>query len=482
MKHSLIALILPLLLQACSSNTLPTVHIDGKPDICPDYTDVTVPQSIAPLNFRINGCEKKAVLTLECEGISCTVKGKGSFSIPETEWNKLLKKGKDIVVRLTVKGKSGWQEYDSFSIHVSTDRIDPYLVYRLIEPGYVTWNHLGLYQRRLSDFTQNAIITNDKTEGNCMNCHSFADRNPEKMVFHMRSNYGGTYIIRNGKIEKVDTKTAETISAAVYPQWSVDGRYIAFSVNNIWQLFHSSNPNRAEVFDTASDVVVYDVENHCMLSSPLIKSPGNLETYPSFSNDGRTLYFCTSPIPASMPEGYRDIRYSICSIGFDPQNGSFSDKVDTLYNARLNEGSAVFPRISPDGKRLMFTLSSYGCFPIWHKDSDIWTLDLQNGTAQRIDIINSSDVDSYHSWSSNGKWVVFSSRRMDGLYTRPFIAHVNDDGSFCKPFALPQEDAFFYDDFMKSFNIPEFILDKISMSEERIVAAARSEAIKTTYR
>jgi len=70
--------------------------------------------------------------------------------------------------------------------------------------------------------------------------------------------------------------------------------------------------------------------------------------------------------------------------------------------------------------------------------------------------VNSSETESYHSWSSSSRWFVFSSRRIDGLYTRPYIAYIDENGNAAKPFLLPQRDPNFYDEFMKSFNIPEF--------------------------
>ena len=79
-------------------------------------------------------------------------------------------------------------------------------------------------------------------------------------------------------------------------------------------------------------------------------------------------------------------------------------------------------------------------------------------------MLNSNDVESYHSWSSNSRWVVFSSRRIDGLYTRPFIAYINSDGNAAKPFLLPQKDVDFYSLSMKSYNIPEFVTDKVKQN------------------
>ena len=57
---------------------------------------------------------------------------------------------------------------------------------------------------------------------------------------------------------------------------------------------------------------------------------------------------------------------------------------------------------------------------------------------------------------------MFSSRRLDGLYTRPFIAYVGKDGKTGKPFLLPQKEADYYDGLMRSYNIPEFVTGKVA--------------------
>ena len=73
--------------------------------------------------------------------------------------------------------------------------------------------------------------------------------------------------------------------------------------------------------------------------------------------------------------------------------------------------------------------------------------------------INSpEEPDSYHSWDSSGRWIVFSSRRDDGLFTRPYFCHVDTAGSVSKAFMLPQRNPRrFYRERFLSFNVPDFI-------------------------
>ena len=237
-------------------------------------------------------------------------------------------------------------------------------------------------------------------------------------------------------------------------------------------MFHTTDRNRIEVMDFASDVVVYDVEQHTILKSSLLSTPEAFETFPTFSPDGRTLYFCSAD-SVSMPGNYDRVHYSLCSIGFDPDSRSFANRIDTLYNVRREGGSVSFPRVSPDGRFLMFTRSHYGNFSIWHREADLYLADLTDGSIRPLDSLNSHEVESYHSWSSNGRWVVFSSRRMDGLYTRPYIAYIDEEGNTGKPFVLPQERSDYYTMLMKSYNIPEFITGPVTVEGHAITQIAK---------
>ena len=466
---------------ACSPQEHEAEALHQPAPIWPDVTDVTVPVNLAPLRFALaDSCDlTSAQAVFACADRKVVVGADdGEFAISIDDWNSLRQAGQDVSIRIQGQRDGRWVEYDAFSLHVSADSIDSHLCYRLIEPGYEVWGEMGIYQRNLETYEQRPILTNSQTNNGCMNCHSFNQRDPGQMLFHLRKELGGTYVIRNGEIEKLNTKTPQTISALVYPYWHPSGRYVAFSTNDTQQAAHSTDPNRIEVFDNKSDVVVYDVEHHEILSCPQLKAAGVFETFPSFSPDGKTLYFCSAD-SVHVKSAYQDVHYSLCSIGFDAETATFSSTVDTLYNTHAREGSVSFPRVSPDGRWLMFTHHGYGNFSIWHKDADLWMIDLaQNEIADRrianCAIVNSPDVDSYHSWSSNSRWVVFSSRRDNGLYTRPYITHIGADGEQTKPFAVPQADVHFYDRLMKSFNIPELVNGPVTTTSRKIEQVARN--------
>nr|WP_321406294.1 hypothetical protein [uncultured Carboxylicivirga sp.] len=464
MKNLFILISALVLLNACNETIKVKETYSSTPDLYPDYNGVTIPFNIAPLNFKVNDEYSKIDVVLESKSESVHIQQNEFADIPVDSWKKLLNSSKSDSIRVTVSVQKNntWYAYQPFYIHVSEDAVDDYLAYRLIAPGYEVYSKMGIYQRSLQDFEQDAIYENTLVQGSCVNCHSFKQGSARDMSMHIRGKLGGTVLLTNNKMEVLKTKTDSTLSKFVYPYWHPSGNYIAYTLNDTHQVFHSSNNKRVEVFDNASDVIVYDINKNEIIKCETLMSDSVFETFPSFSPDGKTLYFCSAKMEV-MPMEYTKVHYNLCSIGFDPESGTFSNKVDTLFRAADIGKSVTFPRPSPDGKYLMFTLVDYGNFSIWHKEADLYLLNTETNQVRSINEVNSDDTESYHSWSTNSKWFVFSSRRLDGLYTRPFIAHIDNKGNAGKPLLLPQQNISHYDDLLFSYNIPEFITEKVNI-------------------
>ena len=77
--------------------------------------------------------------------------------------------------------------------------------------------------------------------------------------------------------------------------------------------------------------------------------------------------------------------------------------------------------------------------------------------------------------------MLFSSRRVDGNYTRPFIAHIGADGKGSKPFELPQADPDYHRQFMKCYNIPEFMRGPVTISPQTFADVFKGEAEPVKY-
>ena len=469
-----------------------SISVDKKPDVYPQYADVVIPCNIAPLTFRIEENGSKYVTRFVAGDNELVVSGK-EVSVPVDRWHALLGKAKGGVVGVDVyvKGKEGWKRFSQFSFDVSPDSVDSYISYRLIPPSYVAYEHLNICQRNLSTFDEEVIYSNflvpSEPDGQCINCHAYKNHRTDNMQFHARQHLGGTIFVQDGVAKKVNLKTDSTISAGVYPSFNPKYDIVAYSVNNTGQVFHTKNSNKVEVQDKASDVIVYNPVKETV--THVANGEDDLEVFPCWSADGKVLYYCSAhmeQLDTTMEREsefvirYKEIKYDILSRAWDPETGEFG-KVDTVFAASAMGKSATFPRVSPCGRYMLFALAEYGCFHIWHKDADLYILDLDTNDFWPLDKANSPFPESYHAWSSTGRWILYASRRDDTNYSRLYIAHVNADGTADKGFLLPQATSEFYDFFDRSYNVPEFMVEPVKISPHEFAETVKGEAVNVKY-
>ena len=492
MRHLFTIIASALLLTACGPE-LPTKFAESQslPMIYPDYTDVTIPVNLAPLTFQMDVPADEMAARFACgdQQLVCS----GSKIQPDaTDWQTLVEaaKGRAITVDVYASQKGQWTHYKPFKIYVSPDSIDPYISYRLIAPSYVTYNDLTISQRCLENYDESVVYDNmlctDGSQGQCINCHNYQNYNPNRMQFHARQNMGGTIVAYDGDIRKINMRNDSLLAAGVYPAWHPWLKLIVYSTNLTHQTFHTVNPNKIEVFDTRSDLMAFDVEKNEVTN--LESGMGELEVFPCWSPDGKAIYYCSAHLEYhdSIDEGQEymmraeQVKYNIYKKTFDPDTRQFGPR-QLVFDAAALDKSATLPRISPDGRYLMFAMARYGVFHIWHRDADLCLIDLKTGHARTMKEINSDDVESYHSWSSNGRWVVFSSRRYDGNFTRPFFAHIDQRGRGAKPFELPQSDPDYHRQFLRSYNIPEFMSGPVTIGPQAFARVLSGEGEPVKY-
>lgn len=468
---------LTFLLAACQEEVKNAKEADSLPPIFPDYAEVTVPVGIAPLNFCSAGESERLDVVLKGDnGGEMHVQG-AYADFDADEWHRLLEanKGGRLVCTVCIKTKDGWMRYRDFAIYVSDYPLEDYgLTYRKIAPGYEVYSKMGLYERELASFDERAIIENTQVPGMCVNCHAPNRTNPDQYVFHVRGGHGATLVHRRGTTELLQAVNDSLKGSMVYPYWHPSGRYCAFSTNQTRQGFHVVKDERIEVFDLSSDVFVYDAEKHELLLDTLLMTGHFSENSPAFSPDGRTLYYTTA-LQQHYPTGYREQKYSLCRIGFDPENGRYGTQVDTLFNAFKEDKSLSWPRPSYDGKYVMVTLADYGYFSIWHKESDLWLLEVATGRMLPLEDANSPDADSYHNWSAGSHWFVFTSRRENGLYSLLYLSCVDEEGRATKPFLLPQKNPkVYYQNSVYSYNTPDFTSRPVELDSRKTARAIES--------
>ena len=439
----------------------------------PDYSDATIPCNIAPLNFRLQGADRFDVSIQGTHGQYSFKGRKGLADFPEKRWHSMLNAEKGGTLQVTVTA-GNWT--DTFDLTVSADSIDPYLSYRLIEPAYEVWNDIQVEERSMESFRTRLLGDNRLTGKGCMNCHTSNKSGTSFM--HLRGSNGGTIVNRNGQLSKINTRTDRS-GGGVYGDISHDGRYAVFTTADITFAIHNRLDLRMEVYDKRSDLVVIDLDNLTAQDSPAVSGSEYQETFPCFSADGRTIFFCRS-VSHQQPDSIRDMHYDIAAVQFDPNSGAVGDRVITLVPAG-DKLSFSNLKASPDGHWLMATAAEYGTFPVWHQEAELWLIDLQKRSVNVMANANARGADTYHSWSSNSRWVVFASKRDDMIYGRPYIAHIAPDGTIGHAFVLPQKDPVLYTNTMKSFNLPELYTSPEDYNSRTVGSLSTVPTDQVTY-
>lgn len=492
-RLSLVLAVALLFLSSCVSRPdvpASSKEIQSLPAIYPDYCNVTVPCNIAPLNFMLPADEYDAcVARLTTPDGKQQTFGKGvKVQMPESEWHSILDaaKGKSIKVEVWGQKAGEWLSFSPFEIYIASDPIDEYVSYRLVDPTYVAWSYMSIAQRNVTSFEEseifnNELTSNDRAKGQCINCHSYQNYKTDNMLFHVRLSNARTVIVNDGEISSVNLKRDYTISSGVYPSWHPTEKLIAFSTNLTRQAFFTSHPDKIEVYDLGSDLILYDIATDSV--HVVCDDPELLEVYPTWSPDGKYLYYCKSaPLPEEMRgqdirTTYEKVQYNFYRKSFDSATLKFGEE-ELVYDAASQDRSATLPRISPDGHYMLFPEGQYGCFHTRHSDADVFcvsldgTLPLEKDSVAEnspfLDLTNlncDGFADTYPTWSSNGHWIMISSRRGDGNYSRLYFSYFHD-GKVEKAFLLPQEDPEHNNYRLKCYNRPEYMVEPVKISAD----------------
>lgn len=477
---------------ACRRTEVPALNVADAAEeavITPDYTSLIIPPNIAPLNFRIEMPGEEYIARASAGEMSITAAG-NPVRWNADDWTELLSaaRGGEVEYQIFVRNGNQWCRY-RFSNNVAEEEIDPWLSYRLIEPSYSQYGGMKLCMRQLTSFQERIFHNNaepvEESRGQCMNCHLPRARYADKASqFHIRGYNGGTILMAGDSILKINLNAPGSISAGVYPAWNPKFDFIAYSTNDTHQKFFDEGKAKVEVYDNASDIILYDIKTGTIAN--IAADPELLETYPAWSPDGLTLCYSCAPYPEgtdrnNLADNYDKVRYDILRRRMDPASRTFTEP-DTMVLASAAGRSALLPRISPDGRFLLYSVAPFGSFHIWHPESDLWMKDLSSGRVYPLENANSPMADSYHSWSSNSRWIVFSSRRGDGNYTRPYIAYISPEGVDSKAFVIPMDDPADDSRLMKSYNVPEFFIDCPSISRYAILKAAEAPQRNASWR
>jgi hypothetical protein len=446
-------------------------------EIRPDYTGIVIPPNIAPLNFLVlEPGEEYLVKIYSTAGDGFTVSNrKGKIKIPVKKWESLLEKnrGHKLFFDIYVKAQDGsWGLYDSIINIIAKENIDAYITYRLMTSSSYFPKKMGVYQQNLENCDKRVVLHSNQYVSGCINCHTFLNNSADNMLIGIRHEvYGSsTLFVNKGWVSKIGTKFG-------YTSWHPSGRLATYSNNGVAQFFHLARQEIHDVIDMDSGIVYYTFDNRTVRTNSILSDKDRMETYPAWTPDGKYLYFCSAPIlwkdhNQVKPEYHNKIKYDLKRVSYDIQTDKWGQQ-ETVLSADTTGLSIMLPRISPDGRFLLFCMCDYGCFPVYQPGSDLYMLNLETGEYKKLDI-NSEYSESWHSWSSNSRWIAFSSKRQGGLFTRIHLSYVDENGRAYKPFVMPQKDPEFYDSLFKVYSVPELTTAPVEIDPGTLSRAVRS--------
>jgi hypothetical protein len=469
-------------------------EVEREPRLSPDYAGTVIPPNIAPLNFRILEEGRAYFVTIRSApdpqgrqasgprvgsdpGHPIHVSSRtGRIRIPIRKWHALLaaSRGRDILFDVYVQDADRqWRRFRPVANTVAPEDIDPTLAYRFLKPAYSWWGDMGIYQRNLTNYDTSVVLQSRSFAGGCLNCHSFVGNDPDTMSISLRSaTYGSdTLLARGGTVERIGAKWG-------YTAWHPSGAVAVHSLNRVTQFFHAGGMEVRDVVDLDSALVCYRVASGRATCPGALADKSRLETYPTWAPDGEYLYFCSAPVlwqdhTAVPPANYDKVKYDLHRISYDVATDQWG-QAETVLSADETGRSILLPRVSPDGRFLVFCMCRYGCFPVYQPNSDLYLMDL--GTRQyRKLAINSEFAESWHSWSSNSRWLAFSSKRQGGRFTRTYFSYIDSAGTAHKPFVLPQHDPACYDSLLETYSVPELVTGPLPARPSRLARAARAQ-------
>jgi len=304
----------------------------------------------------------------------------------------------------------------------------------------------------------------------CTNCHSFSrDGKTLGMDVDGPENDKGTYAIapvapritiRNEDVitwNSFKGKTAGQNTLGFLSQVSPDGRYAVTTLNEEVYVANFKDYRFLQVFYPTRGILAwYNRESRRMEALPGADDPRFVQTDAVWSPDGKYLVFARAEAKEAYPEGRKMAEYAgdpnELPIQFDlyriPFNEGKGGKPEPIRGAAQNGMSNTFPKISPDGRWIVFVKCRNG--QLMRPDSELWIVPAEGGEARRMRS-NTSLMNSWHSFSPNGRWLVFSSKSRSP-YTRMFLTHLDEEGRDTPPILIENATAA-----NRAVNIPEFV-------------------------
>ncbi|HEX6850444.1 MAG TPA: tetratricopeptide repeat protein [Candidatus Polarisedimenticolaceae bacterium] len=400
-------------------------------------------------------------------------------------------------VRLTIEGMgpSGVVSSGSVSLSISPDPVGAPIFYRDVplmpsqgEDGVIKplgQQSLPLIAWRLKDVSRDdsrVLLTGMTT---CANCHSFSsDGKTFGMDLDGPDGDKGAYALAELK-ERTVLDNAQILSWNAFAgrppdrftlgflaRVSPDGRHVVATVNDALYVRNFGDYRILQVFyPTRGILAVYSRDTGKIEALPGADDPEYVHCNPVWSPDGKWLVFARAkardpydrgkpPATFAGDPNETPMRFELYRIPFHGGKGGVAEPV---RGASANGMSNAFPKISPDGKWIVWTRATNGM--LLRPDGKLWIVPFEGGTPREL-ACNTSLMNSWHSFSPNGKWLVFSSKQ-NTPYTEMFLTHIDAEGNATPPILVENAKAA-----NRAVNIPEFVATGYDAFREITVPAA----------
>ena len=244
--------------------------------------------------------------------------------------------------------------------------IDPCLVFRLIRPLYSNYRQIAVHQRDLTTYDESVVLDGASFEQGCVNCHSFANNDPNRMFIGVRSSKFGDAAIfaGDGQVKKVGTKFG-------YTAWHPSGRLAVYTINQLCQFFHSTGAEMRDIVDMDAALAYYLVATENVKIVPRAADKNRLETYPTWSPDGLYLYYCSAPIlwndhNTIPPDRYAEVKYDLMRIRYDVDTDCLGSAGDGLVGKRNGDEHPASTDLAGWSLSVVLHVQLRSAFPPFH--------------------------------------------------------------------------------------------------------------------
>jgi hypothetical protein len=344
------------------------------------------------------------------------------------EFGKFLK-DKEVLITLYFLDKGKTCKTQPVRLVISERSLKDDIAFRVVQPLFdpALPNAIKLFS-----FDQKAPKTLLEFGGTCVGCHSYS---PNSAYFNIKRGTERKLVMARHSNQKFEFNPLKQLEKREFSFFAITrtGRYAVFVVNAFGGL--TVKKTLVEPFDFpyfSADIFCYDVEKDTFTSLKGASDPKFIEDMPFFSPDGKYLLFTRY--------GYvmKDQIMSIPSMDLYkvPFNDGKGGDPIPIKNASFNNKHQYFPRYAPNGKWISFCRGDAQKGVYARKSSDIYLLSADENTVTRLNLNMDNTMDSWHDWSSDSHWLLFSSNREKSSLTALYLVYIDDNGKDYPPAKL----------------------------------------------